>query len=137
MCLETLDKKRKIAGHDIVCYKIVERVEPDGIWRTPFRLCRIPDAVISGRRFMVGRGLGFVRRKRDNSRIVGRGYVHVYRDEDVKFGFLMDETYSSFDGITVSWHLFKCVIPVGTAYWESLDGETFCAKRIKFVSQIF
>lgn len=120
MCLYSTTGK-KIAERDIVCYKALSYM--NGVHYTPCRFKIVKDAVLSGRRLLRG---GLFRKKEihgDNTVISG-GYIHVATN--VKW---LRIWYNA------SRH-FKCIIPKGTEYWVSKDGNEMAARKIRFVERV-
>jgi len=127
MCLVSKDSKKK-AICDIVCYKVVcHSVKLDIYW-TPCRLVSIPYDVISGKRVFWGSG------KRDivfcpPMYSVGGGYIHVYKE--------LPKHTVHVNARNTEKLVYECIIKKGTEYWESFDGQELCARKIRFVKQIF
>lgn len=122
MCLYTIQDKPFVAEEDIVCYKRLVLNKSD-IFVTPVIGRKIPDAVISGRRLYRARGM--FRRVNESPafpylNVVDRGWIHTYTASPTFF----DEE----KGV---W--FECVIPKGTKYWKSKDGEEYASRYIRFV----
>ena len=122
MCLITLQDKPFVAENDIVCYKRLVLNKSD-MFVTPVIGRKIPDAVISGRRLYKARGL--FRRAHEYDFMpwlteVGKGWIHTYTAAPTFF----DEE----KGV---W--FECVIPKGTEYWKSKNGEEYASSCIRFV----
>lgn len=122
MCLYTLQDKPFVAEEDIVCYKRLVLNESDR-FVTPVIGRKIPDAVISGRRLYKAMGLFrrvYVSPAFPFLNVVDRGWIHTYTT-----------TLNLFhrdDGV-----LFECVIPKGTKYWKSKDGNEYASSSIRFV----
>ena len=123
MCLYTLQKKPFVAIADIVCYKKV-KINKDASFASPIMMRKISDAVISGRRLYRARGLFRCRHKSSYFHyIVDKGWIHTYTASPTFF----DEE----KGV---W--FECVIPRGTKFWKSNDGEEFASRSIRFVKPL-
>jgi hypothetical protein len=122
MCLYTRQDEPFVAEEDIVCYKRLVLNKSD-MFVTPVIGRKIPDAVISGRRLYRARGI-FRCAYRDPVfpwvNIVDRGWVHTYTSTPIFF-------YGD-DGV---W--FECVIPKGTKYWKSKNGNEYASSSIRFV----
>lgn len=123
MCLYTFQDKPFVAEDDIVCYKRVE-INKYGSFVSPVFKRWIPDAVMFGKRLYRARGI-FRRAHIDPVfpwvTIVDRGWIHTYANEPY---FFENET-----GIVWS----ECVIPKGTKYWKSKDGDEYASSNIRFV----
>lgn len=124
MCLFTLQDKPFVAEEDIVCFKNLA-IDKNASFVTPVIGRRIPDAVISGRRLYRARGLFRCRHKLSdfpllNFNVVDKGWIHTYTASPTFF----DEE----NGV---W--FECVIPKGTKFWKSKDGEEYASRSIRFV----
>lgn len=122
MCLCTLQKKPFVAEKDIVCYKALVLNESNK-FVTPVIKRNIPDAVISGRRLYRARWLFRRARKSQDFpylNVVDRGWVHTYSTKPNFFQVSYDV-----------W--FECVIPKGTKYWKSEDGEEYASRSIRFI----
>lgn len=139
MCLITT-KSRMVAENDITCYKIMEYSEREKKWYTPIKGVHVSDVVITGSRLMEARGFGFVKRlacfdidgERYIKMVVGKGYIHSFSGVPSAF----KPSYYGIGGNEYSTHLFECVIPAGTVYWESEDMCEYAAKEIRFVKKI-
>lgn len=122
MCLFTLQDKPFVAENDIVCYKRVGINKFNGFVSPVFKR-KIPDGVISGKRLYWARGI-FRRAYRDPVltwvNVVDRGWIHTYTATPFFFHV--------YDGV---W--FECVIPKGTKYWKSQNGDEYASRSIRFV----
>lgn len=121
MCLVTFQDKPFVAESDIVCYKRLVLNKNDRFVSSVIGR-KIPDAVISGKRLYKARGL-FRRLYIDSIfpcvNIVDKGWVHTYANEPY---------FDKYTGI-----VFQSVIPKGTEYWKSKDGEEYASRSIRFV----
>ena len=122
MCLYSTTGK-KIAEHDIVCYKVLYYWNDK--YYTPIMHKKVKDAVLTGRRLFRG-GLFRQKNKYTNSISIEGGYVHVYSTR-------MNCNCDWFCG---KYRYYKCIIPKGTEYWISHDGKEFAARKIRFVEQV-
>lgn len=122
MCLLTLQDKPFVAEKDIVCYKRLVLNKSDR-FVTPVIGRNIQDAVISGRRLYKARGI-FMRSHKSSYfpylNVVDKGWIHTFTTSPT---FFNEEK-----GV---W--FECVIPKGTKFWKSNDGEEYASRSIRFV----
>jgi hypothetical protein len=62
--------------------------------------------------------------------IVGAGYIHTYSNNEYD-----KDVYGAMT--SAGYHLFKCVIPVGTEYYVNDTEEEYASRAIRFVKRIF
>ena len=131
MCLTTKQVYPFIAKEEIVCYKLIEEKRNLFGWKwvTPYQYFRVSKSMVAGKRLLRARG-----RRRYYSHIfgnlVGGGYIHTFSNN--KYAKDVYETMS-----VAGYHLFECVIPVGTEYYVSDDKQEYASRSIRFISQIF
>jgi len=128
MCLHSKTDKPCIAEEDIICYKMLDRYY--GLfyqWQTPFRGMKVRNAVLNGRRLMKARGeRKIIGVRLDDYSIlyeINGGYIHTYKD------------FPTF-GYDIGYNVFKCVIPKGEEYFESVNGSEYASRSIRFVKQV-
>lgn len=119
MCLCSKTGK-KIAKHDIVCYKALFKLAGD--YYTPVRWKKVANAVLTGSRLFRG-GLFRQKHTNDGVTVIEGGYIHVYKNLK-RCRFLYEKCAC-----------FKCVIPKGTEYWVG-SGSELAARKIRFVKQV-
>lgn len=142
MCLIVKkNTKKKIAEKDVVCYKLVERCSYDKTtFRTPFRNVILSDSILKGKETYKASGRmmpfhpDYIELERGD-RIIEKGGIHTYANKkDVMKE--VDKTNNS------NFHIYKCIIPKGTPYYEGyfycLTGDyvSYASKQIKFVKQV-
>ena len=122
MCLFTLQDKPFVAEENIVCYKCVD-ITKCGIFYSPVIGRNIPDDVISGKRLYRAKG------------IFRRAHIHKYYPwlHEVGKGWIHTCTSSPVYYVSAPQIWFECVIPKGTKYWKSEDGEEYASRSIRFV----
>jgi hypothetical protein len=122
MCLYSTTGK-KIAERDIVCYKVLSYWH--GKYYTPVMGKKVKDAVLTGRRLLRG-GLFREKEAYGNVMVIGGGYIHVATN--LKWLRIWYKGHEH--------RYFKCIIPKGTEYWVSKDGDEMAARKIRFVEQV-
>lgn len=137
MCLYCIDGERKIADHDIECWKVLFKYRS-----------RLYTAFMRARISLLARiGIVCFRPKHDNENQVSKtgvgscyingGYIHVYSTKE-----MADRAYEWLSGHP-SWRkakpmdavLVRCVIPAGTPYYEG-NAYDIAAKKVRFVKTL-
>lgn len=116
MCLFSNKSEANVAKRDITCYKLVFRET----FQSPFYY----------KKYRVGRSYTEPKFKAKVDKSVFN------RDVEIKFGF---HTYKTFQAARrhgdYKFAILKCVIPVGTRYWEDTRGnEAYCSETINVVA---
>ena len=124
MCLIANDYER-IADEDVPCVKVLSY--SDGWFYTPYKMRRVCDGVLNGRRLMRARGRECVDELGWDQFSVGRGFVHTFST--------MESAKSLWFPLSGRVVYFDCVIPKGTRYWVSYDGMEYASKAIRFVKE--
>lgn len=135
MCLYSKDLIPKIAEEDITCYKILEECPlEDCPYKTPYMEELIKREIIYGIYNFVGLG---DRKAKTNGEYVyiGKGYIHTYKFS-VNADSMREGLSFVFDNIC---HIFECIIPKGTKYYEgrdSLNFMSYASEQIKFIKKV-
>ena len=138
MCLVTEQDSYKVAERDMECYKILQvsfGVLGRIIYNTPYTGTRVPRRVVSGKRCFVASGK-MSWNYGDFTHVIGRGMIHCYtaneKGRDACKYIYNDMWFNN--GMTV--FIFKCVIPKGAHFYNSINGSGICSDRIRFIEQI-
>lgn len=113
MCLHTEQSKPLIAENDITCYKVVNAANMDGVFRSEFR------------EFKYSLGVKYVEKDFPGtvySCTVHKGF-HSYRTLGVARHHALPQ-----------YVLLMCLIPKGSAYYESYTGDQYCSDSLKVVA---
>ena len=131
MCLSTKQAYPFIAEEEIVCYKLIEKKRNLFGWKwvTPFKGFRVSKSVVSGKRLLRARGRRIYYRHIFGN-LIGGGYIHTFSNNEYE-----KDAYEIMS--VAGYHLFECVIPVGTEYYVSDTEQEYASRSIRFVSQIF
>lgn len=122
MCIFSVTGE-KVAESDIVCYKQMRCLR--GVVVSPLIGRFVSKRVLMGKRLYRARGIECVNVKGlDGGAFVDGGFVYSY----VRKCNVVDN-WMDFIG-------YECVIPAGTRYWESYDGEIYASKSLRFVKRI-
>lgn len=154
MCLISRTNKPKVAKKDIVCYKVLRRVNPFSSvsgFKTFYTSNLLPDVVISGKQDFIAQGKfrcelskgGVIEHIFCGKYNIDYGQIHTYKSlKDVKNSF--DCSIKSLKD-DHEFIVFKCIIPQGTKYFkgrfQTLNCMTFgvksyCSDKIRFIEQI-
>lgn len=121
MCLQTIEKKERIAETDIVCYKVLKMLD-EGRFVTPFTGKKVSSKVLCGKRLFKPSFFSIKDiRNVGNFKEISRGYIHVYG--------------SPYQVLLSDEKLFKCIIPKGSSYWSDNFRE-YAARKIRFVEEM-
>lgn len=132
MCLYSKKLFPKRAEKDIICYKYLTYKDPctnDPTLVTPVAKTKVTEDQLRGKvPFKAGFSLGLVRIAFDinNSIIFGisRGWIHTCKYNN-------NPTSLKYHSVT-----YKCIIPKGTLYYESVFGSEYASKEIKFIKNL-
>ena len=119
MCLISKWRFAKKASHDIVCYKVLDKM--GGEYYTPYM-----GTIVDINRVLKAKGFSF---SFFEPKEKGTGYIHTYVTLQYTKNCLFEIGYNP-------PIVFKCIIPKGTKYHISKDCIEFCSKKIDFESQI-
>lgn len=131
MCLTTKQVYPFMTGEDIVCYKLIEKKRSLFGWKwiTPHQGFRVSKSVVSGKRLFRARGRRIYYRY-NLANIIGGGYIHTFSNNKYAKGVYESIPFAGY-------HLFECVIPMGTEYYVSDTEQEYASRSIRFVRQIF
>lgn len=119
MCLISKWRFPNKASKDIKCYKVLSKTF--GEYYPPFFDEEPIDITIPFK--AKGNSLSII-----NNKEKGKGYIHVFSNIDSAKCFAHEELVDS--------TIFECIIPKGTKYHMSKEGDQFCSKVIIFNKQI-
>lgn len=126
MCLWTNQKVAKTSNRAIVCYKIMLKYGSTVV--SPYYASLVPEETLNGGLY-IARGPEYIEADGKNYS-VGGGFIHAYNNIDTAKNQLL-RNFNCYA------RLYKCVIPAGTRYFESLPGfNEICAKEIRFVEEV-
>lgn len=125
MCLNSKWRFPKRAKKDIVCYKILEKVETDNgdEYYTPYQDTEVD---ITKPFKAKGISLSFSNNTRYEKT---KGYIHTISSLEYIKTYLR-----GFGGIKFA--IFKCHIPKGTKYHESIYDVEYCSRKIVFDREV-
>ena len=122
MCLVINQLKPKIADKDIVCYKLVERTNIKGIYKSGFQ------------------GFEYVIRKlyTNNHFLVKYRKIFGYFIEEGMFHSYVSHLYPVILSPLPHGALLKCIIPKGAYYFEGYfeDSPSYASSQIKILEEI-
>ena len=139
MCLNAKNAEPNIEEKDIICFKVLEENKDKNYpYRTPYKEMLIEKEVINGTKELIGEG------NRNNKSfflgrvIVAEGYIHTFKNYAVAFNEckVLNEVGSKYG---FKYHVFKCIIPVNTKYYEGFDNimrPSYASEKIKFVKEV-
>ena len=119
MCLTSKWRFAKKASHDIVCYKVLDKMGDE--YYTPYM-----ETIVDINRIFKAKGFSF---SFLDPKEKGKGYIHTY----VTLHYAKEYVFEMACEKPV---IFKCIIPKGTKYHISKDCIEFCSKKIDFKSQV-
>jgi len=132
MCLYSKENKLKAADQDIVCYKLVDKMEGVG-YKSPVMGFHIPQGVINGKLPYIAE-----QSSKDNENDYtcsignlfqfGPGLIHTFKHQPKEIRYYGE-------GSQVNAKLFECIIPKGTKYVEGVDTsmyESYASEKIFF-----
>lgn len=136
MCLFINNSSQKVAGEDIICYKILQECRLEGHpYMSPFIEQPIISEIIFGLYPYVGLGDRTIKEDSFGHLIITEGYIHTY-----KYKIVAEEMCNYYANLfNNDCHLFECKIPAGSKYYEGLDDNflaTYASDKIIFVSEI-
>lgn len=110
MCLCTTQVTPSVACKDIICYKVVNPANMDGVFRSMFQ------------EFRYSLGVKYVEKK----------FTGIVRAHNVREGFHSYRTISVAQNHRgyAPYVLIKCVIPKGSRYYESYTGAEYCSDTL-------
>lgn len=133
MCLYSKENKLKVADQDIVCYKLLDKMEGVG-YKSPIMGFPIPQGVINGKLPYIAMNNKPKEIKSDYTSSVGNlfqygpGLIHTLKHQPKK---IIGYDKSSH----LQEELFECIIPKGTKYVEGADTsmcESYASEKIIF-----
>ena len=114
----------KVASEDIVCWKQLCRGSL--FVHTPVMKRIVFPWVLSGKVPYRARGREDIDWRDDNGCWVGGGFVYSYSSRK----YVVD------DGPGAFAVAYECVIPAGTRYLVSADGNMYASKRLRFMEKV-
>ena len=119
MCLVSKWRFSKRAKKDIICYKILEKMEER--YYTPYQNIKVD---VTKPLKAVGNSITFL-----DPLEKGSGYIHTISNLGL-VKYYIEEMRCSHSVV------FKCIIPKGTKYHKSQNDNEYCSRKIIFDKQI-
>lgn len=140
MCLITTSKKPKIARKNIVCYKILFGNE------TPYMSTKVNKLHLWGILPFRAKHKIVVESFDLHRYSVGDGMIHTYQtiEEALRMQKQMNSRFACVtlwpSGInpkgTYFYTIYKCIIPIGTRYYQSSLEKTYASRKIRFIKKM-
>jgi len=136
MCLYSKTDKAKRAIENIVCYKIVIKIDGDKCYKTPYFHAVINDNIINGKEDFKASGKKNIKENSLDFCVEG-GFVHTFDNLEKAFIIksFLKKYHAAFGCSALEYSIFRCIIPKGTFYFEGYDSD-YASRKIRFVEMV-